>query len=222
MIVLRRTETHPAAAYTQARPDPIETMWTALANVGDAALTLPIAVACAIWLKLSGRGMAMRWLLILAAGMALVGVTKIMYAGCGIEISAIRFRVISGHTMLSTAVWTVVIALLFRSAGSSARAGVMLGLLVGVLTAIARVSDEAHTVTEVVAGWMLGAAVAIAFVRLFMRSGIALFRPRIAACGLLLVASVAYGRHAPIQDMIDDYSPGVCTWLFPGAAAHGD
>jgi membrane-associated phospholipid phosphatase len=192
-------------------------MWNALSNVGDAALTLPIAAACAIWLGLSGARMAARWLLLLGIGMALVGVTKILYAGCGIEISSIGFRMVSGHTTLSTAVWTVAIALLFRCAGGNVRVGVLVGLLVGALTATARVFDEAHTVVEVVAGWMLGASVAVLFVRAFVRSEIRLFRPRVAAFCLLLVATVAYGRHAPIQDMIENYSPGVCARLFADA-----
>ncbi|HEY3597830.1 MAG TPA: phosphatase PAP2 family protein [Paraburkholderia sp.] len=193
-------------------------MWNSLSNVGDAALTLPIAAACAIWLWFSARHMAARWVLLLAAGMALVGATKILYAGCGIEISSIGFRMISGHTTLSTAVWTVVIALVCRCAGRSARTGVIVGLLIGAVTAVARVFDDAHTIAEVIAGWLLGATVAVIFVRAFVRSEVRLFRPRIAAFGLLLIATFAYGHHAPIQGMIDAYSPGVCARLMPDFA----
>ena len=196
-----------------------ESMWTVLNNVGDAAMTLPIAAICAIWLGLSRRTMAWRWLRLLAVGMVLVGATKILYAGCGIEISAIGFRMISGHTMLSTTIWTVVIALLCRCFGGGMRAGTIAGLAIGALTAVARVSDHAHTISEVVAGWLLGAAVAGLFVRTFMRSGTKMFRPDVAAGVLLLVASLAYGHHAPIQDAIDDYAPGLCAHVFGDAWA---
>ena len=67
---------------------------------------------------------------------------------------------ISGHTTLSTAIWTVTIVLLCRGAGRSVLAGAAAGLLVGVLTATARIFDHAHTVSEVIAGWLLGATVA--------------------------------------------------------------
>ncbi|SOE69050.1 PAP2 superfamily protein [Burkholderia sp. D7] len=194
-------------------------MWTAISNVGDAALTLPVALTCAIWLRLSDKTLAVRWVMLLAAGMALVGITKILYAGCGVEISAIGFRVISGHTTLSTAVWTVAIALLWRSAGGSAWMGAMAGLLIGVLTAFARVFDYAHTVPEVIAGWLLGAVIAALFVHPLARSKVKLFRPIAAAAGLLLVTTVAYGHHAPIQAMIDNYSPGVCSRLWAGISA---
>ena len=186
-------------------------MWNAISNVGDAALTIPVAMTCAVWLALSDRALAMRWTLLLAAGMALVGVTKILYAGCGIEISAIGFRVISGHSTLSTAVWTVTIALLCRGAGSRVLAGAACGLLIGGLTAIARLFDHAHTVPEVIAGWLLGAAVAALFIRSLTRSDVKLFRPAVAAIGLSLVTTLAYGHHAPFQAMIEDYSPGICS-----------
>jgi membrane-associated phospholipid phosphatase len=194
-------------------------MWTAISNVGDAALTLPVALTCAIWLRLSDKRLAMRWMMLLAAGMALVGVTKILYAGCGVEISAIGFRVISGHTTLSTSVWTVAIALLWRSAGGNARAGALVGLLIGLLTAFARVFDYAHTVPEVIAGWLLGALIAALFVHPLAHSNVKLFRPLAAAAGLLLVTTVAYGRHAPIQAMIGHYSPGVCARIWASVSA---
>ena len=173
-------------------------------------MTLPIAIMCAIWLRLSSRGFANRWILLLATGMALVGLTKILYAGCGFEIPAVGFRVISGHTTLSTAVWAVALALLLRSAGGDARLGAVAGLLVGALTAAARVFDHAHTVPEVIAGWLLGGAIGTLFVHTLSRSEARLFRPAASAVALLFVTTVAYGHHAPFQAMIDKYSPGVC------------
>jgi membrane-associated phospholipid phosphatase len=196
--------------------DPDFFLWDIFASIGDAAFTLPIAVVCAIWLWFSARRQAAQWVLLLVIGMAFVGVTKILYAGCGIEIPSLHFRVISGHTALSTVVWTVAVSLLCRCAGARARVGVTIGLLIGVATAVARVYDDAHSVTEVIAGWMLGAALAVLFVRNFVHSGVQLAKPRFAALGLLLVASVAYGRHAPIQQWIEVYSPGVCARVFPG------
>ena len=195
------------------------TMWNAISNLGDAALTLPVAISCTIWLELSSREVANRWMLLLAAGMALVGVTKILHAGFGVAIPSIRFRIISGHTTLSTAVWAVTLALLFRSAGGDARVGAGAGLAIGMLTAAARVFDHAHTVSEVVTGWLLGGAIAALVVRALARSRTRLVRPAVAAAGLLMITTVAYGRHAPIQSMIDRYSPDVCARAIGGVAS---
>ncbi|MDN7425288.1 phosphatase PAP2 family protein [Burkholderia sp. AU45388] len=188
-------------------------MWTAVSDLGDAAMTLPLALVCIGWLTCSaaGRRHAVSWAVMLAAGMALVGATKMLYAGCGIQIRAIDFRVISGHTMLASAVWpmTCVLAL---SGGTPLRAttSLSLGLALGALIGVARVFDDAHTPAEVVAGWLVGSAVALAFV---WRHGAprvdARYRALVAG-SLLAVSAVAYGRHAPIQAAIDNYSPFLC------------
>ena len=90
-------------------------MWSEISNIGDAALTLPIALTCAAWLALTDWRLAARWGVLLAAGMGVVGATKILYAGCGIELARFDFRVISGHTMLSTSVWTVALSMLWQA-----------------------------------------------------------------------------------------------------------
>ncbi|WP_175884853.1 phosphatase PAP2 family protein [Burkholderia sp. BCC0044] len=188
-------------------------MWTAVSDLGDAAMTLPLALVCVGWLACSaaGRRHAASWALMLAAGMALVGATKMLYAGCGIEIRAIDFRVISGHTMLASAVWPMTCGLALSGATPlRANTSLALGLALGALIGVARVFDDAHTPAEVVAGWLVGSAVALAFVR---RHGVTRVDARyraLAAGSLLAVSAVAYGRHAPIQAAIDDYSPFLC------------
>jgi hypothetical protein len=97
--------------------------------------------------------------------------------------------------------------------------GALVGLVIGVLTAFARVFDYAHTIPEVIAGWLLGALVAALFVHPLARSSVKLFQPLAAAAGLLLVTTVAYGHHAPIQAMIDHYSPGICARVWASASA---
>jgi len=194
-------------------------MWGAISNVGDAALTLPVALACATWLALSERRLAWRWVALLVAGSALVGATKVLYFGCGIEFRPLQFHVISGHTALSTSVWTVMFALLFRSAGGNVTTGAAAGLAIGALTAVARVADRAHTPSEVVAGWLVGAALALLFVRALRRSEARIVLSPAGAGALMLIVGVAYGHHAPIQDMIERYSPGVCTGVLDALTA---
>ncbi|AKM04774.1 phosphatase PAP2 family protein [Burkholderia pyrrocinia] len=188
-------------------------MWAAVSDLGDAAMTLPLAVVCIGWLTRSTTGQrhAASWALMLGAGMALVGVTKMLYAGCGVQIRAIDFRVISGHTMLASAVWPMTCVLaLHGCANVRARTSLSLGLALGALIGVARVFDDAHTPSEVVAGWIVGSAVALAFV---LRHGVPRVDARyraLAAGSLLAVSAVAYGRHAPIQAAIELYSPFLC------------
>jgi len=154
-------------------------MWNAISDVGDAALTIPVAITCAVWIVLSDRVLAVRWILLLVTGIVPVGVTKILYAGCGIEISSIGLRVISGHTTLSTVVWTVTMILLCRGAERSLFAGAVAGLLVGVLSATAHIFDRSDSSGH--------------------RSPL-LHHP---------VNTIAYGHHAPFQAVIEEYCPPV-------------
>ena len=50
-------------------------MWSEISNIGDAALTLPVALTCAVWLALSNWRLALRWVAPLALGMSVVGAT---------------------------------------------------------------------------------------------------------------------------------------------------
>ncbi|AOK07145.1 phosphoesterase [Burkholderia latens] len=188
-------------------------MWSEISNIGDAALTLPVALTCAVWLALSNWRLALRWVVLLAAGMSLVGATKILYAGCGIELPQFDFRVISGHTMMSTSVWTVALSMMWQAFRPGNAPGALAGLAVGAVTAVARVLDHSHTTPEVVVGWLLGAAVALAFLHAYARVPKRPFAPRIAALCLLLVSGIAYGHRAPFQQMIDTHSPQFCAFL---------
>ncbi|AGK46345.1 PAP2 superfamily protein [Burkholderia thailandensis MSMB121] len=185
-------------------------MWPAISDLGDAALTLPLCAACCAWLVHSSpeRRYAVAWLALLAAGMLVVGLTKILYAGCGVQIRAIDFRVVSGHTMLASAVWPM--ALLLGLPWLRSNAALAAGLALAALIGTARVFDEAHTVSEVIAGWALGTLVTLSFVRWKAAPVMSRRLWPYACASLLAVLAIAYGRHAPIQAAIELYSPFLC------------
>ena len=193
-------------------------MWTAISNLGDAALTLPLAVLCFGWLTRSQHGwrIAIFWVMLLASGMLAVGATKILYAGCGVQIRALDFRVISGHTMLAAAMWPMACLLMLHDGlKTRARAALLPGLALAAAIGVARVCDNAHTVSEVIAGWSVGVIVTLCLLSKYkdgpvlppwLRTNVAL--------SLFVASGVAYGRHAPIQAAIEVYSPFFCSRFF--------
>lgn len=184
-------------------------MWIMFTNIGDAALTLPVAAICAGWIALFDVRLACRWIGALAAGIAMVGVTKILYAGWGISFPASDFRVVSGHTMLSTSVWIVAITLQTKWWRRPPLFGIVAGMIVGLLTGISRVMDHSHSLSEVFAGWVLGALVAAVFLRTALYVEFERFRPVWSTISLLLVSMLAYGHTAPLQHLIDAHSPAI-------------
>ncbi|WP_081052883.1 phosphatase PAP2 family protein [Burkholderia vietnamiensis] len=188
-------------------------MWTSISGLGDVTLTIPLAAVCTAWLATSMHGwrIAVSWWVLLGAGMLAVGVTKILYAGCGIEIQAIHFRVISGHTMLAASVWSMVSILTLHDGWHvRARAALLPGAAVAVAVAVARVFDHAHTVSEVAAGWTIGMLVVAGLLHWKAAPVLLPWRRSPAAASMLAVCVVAYGYRSPIQAAIDTYSPFLC------------
>ncbi|WP_321796401.1 phosphatase PAP2 family protein [Caballeronia sp. J97] len=188
-------------------------LWT-LSNLGDAAFLLPLAIVCALWLRTVDARLAVRWAVLLAIGMGLVGLSKILYAGCGVEIAAIQLRMISGHTMLAASIYTVAGGLLFGGFGGGwHRLGATGGLALAAAIGASRIMQDAHTPAEVVAGWVLGAVIAALFLARVFEEPRKMPRALAAGCGLLAVSSIAYGHHAPFQRMIEHYSWWLCQGL---------
>jgi membrane-associated phospholipid phosphatase len=142
-------------------------LWYAITNLGGAGLVLPLAVAIALWL-VAGYSwrMAASWLLLLGAAIGLVTVTKIAFLGWGVGVRELDFTGVSGHAMLSTAVYPVAFFLMLQDVRPRLRAaGVAVGLATGVAVGLSRIVLEAHSPSEAVAGFVVGALTALIFVR---------------------------------------------------------
>ncbi|WP_441459922.1 phosphatase PAP2 family protein [Burkholderia thailandensis] len=135
-----------------------------LTNFGDPILTAPLAFAVLSWLAATGRRRAA---LVLAFGFAcavgVVAMTKFVYAGWGIGIAAWRFTGVSGHTMLGAAVYPLVAAICVRDA--HVRRAISAGLAFAFAIGLSRVLLGFHSWSEIVSGWLLGAAVAVSTAR---------------------------------------------------------
>ncbi|QQC67002.1 phosphatase PAP2 family protein [Paraburkholderia ginsengisoli] len=182
-------------------------MWKVFANLGDAAITLPVAAICAGWIALFNVRLALRLVGVLALGAALVGVTKVVYAGWGLSIPAEDFRVISGHAMLSTSIWMVAITLLLKWWRQPAFPGIVAGLVIGALTGFSRIIDHSHSVPEVIAGWSLGAIAGLFFLRAAVNVELERFSAIWPTLSILLVSTLAYGHKAPFEHLIETRSP---------------
>jgi hypothetical protein len=182
-------------------------MWTVFSNIGDAAVTLPVAALCAGWIALFNVRLALRLVAILVAGVALVGVTKVVYAGWGISIPAEDFRVISGHAMLSTCIWMIAITLQLKWWRLPTLPGVVAGMAIGALTGISRLLNHSHSVPEVASGWLLGVLMALFFLRSAVNVELERLKPVWPTLSLLLVSLLTYGHEAPFEYLIETRSP---------------
>jgi membrane-associated phospholipid phosphatase len=176
--------------------------WITITRLAGITVTAPIALGIAAFLVLEGeRRLALWWCLLFAAGLALVAATKIAFIGWGIGIHPLDFTGASGHAMRAMALAPVALYLILQNAPRHLRAaGVLTGFAFGMLIGISRIVLRAHTVSEVVAGWLLGAAVSIAFICIAGSLQKTVFTPTRIAGGLLaLFLLAAFGRPFPTQ-----------------------
>ncbi|MEC5406146.1 phosphatase PAP2 family protein [Paraburkholderia sp. MPAMCS5] len=184
-------------------------MWNAFTNIGDAAVTLPVAAVCAFWLARFNFKLACRWVAALAVGVGIVGASKIIYAGWGLSLPGSDFRMISGHAMLSTSVWMVALALHAKWWRLPPSIGIVSGLAIGALTGIARVMDLSHSLPEVISGWILGALVGLFFLRAALSAEFERLKPVWSSASILFVCALFYGHQAPLQRLIETRSPEI-------------
>ncbi|WP_245549204.1 phosphatase PAP2 family protein [Noviherbaspirillum massiliense] len=176
-----------------------------ITNLADTFVTVPAAIAIIIWL-IAGRAwrMAFWWTLLFSFGLLLVAATKIAFVGWGIGIRSLDFTGISGHAMRASAVVPVLFYLMLQQSSLPKRAaGVVLGLLFGVLVAISRLAIHVHSVSEVMFGFFLGAAISLGFIRIASTSCIPVSR-RLIAAGLIALLPTAYANPAPTSRWIDE------------------
>jgi hypothetical protein len=184
----------------------MHSFWHTFTSLGDSGFLLPAALLAGLWLFLQGhtRTAAFQWALMFGACGFVVMVSKIAFMGWGIGSAELDFTGFSGHTALATSVWPV---LLWVAASRASRrwrlAAAALGWCLAIGIGVSRLALEAHSISEVVAGALLGTAVSTGFLWLQGPSPApARGRrwPLVAAIALMALA--LHGRPAPTQDAL--------------------
>jgi membrane-associated phospholipid phosphatase len=174
--------------------------WWTLTHFGSSSLLLPavVLVLFGLW-RCGERAAARHYALAMAGAVALTVASKCLFYGWGIGIAALDFTGISGHGLLAAAILPVLLRGLpgvwGRVAGAPLGAG--LALLVG----LSRVMVGAHSVSEVVAAWLLGMAVSGPVVRRLRGRSLQHPASRWAPCLLALALNTSTATYLPTHSM---------------------
>jgi membrane-associated phospholipid phosphatase len=136
--------------------------WHLFTRLGESQILLPAAVLVVLALlrHADGRALAGRWLLLLCGAVALTTVSKLAFIGWGLGSVALDFTGISGHAMFAAAIHPLLFGALAPSDRPRMRvAAVAVGGLLALFIGVSRVVVDAHSVSEAVAGVLLGATV---------------------------------------------------------------
>lgn len=134
--------------------------WLLLTRLGEAQILFPLALVAAVWLwlKAGQAELARRWLICLSFTTALTTASKLAFIGWGWGWASLDFTGISGHAMVSGATLPMLVwaALLGRGQVLQYR-GVVCAFGLAALIAYSRLEVGAHSTSEAVAGFALGA-----------------------------------------------------------------
>lgn len=135
-----------------------------MTRFGEMQMLLPAVLAANLILfqKQTTRPLAIGWLVCLTLGTLVTTASKVAFIGWGIGFSGIDFTGISGHTMLASAIYPLLFSVLASHLTQQhQKLAVAVGFVLALLVGQSRLEIDVHSVSEVLAGWMLGGAVTV-------------------------------------------------------------
>ncbi|MDR3368376.1 phosphatase PAP2 family protein [Rhodoferax sp.] len=142
----------------------VPSYWYLITRFGEAQNLLPAAlwVCLALVRAEATRPLGYRWLLGLALVALLDTASKVAFIGWGMGVARWNFTGFSGHAMFSAAVYPLLMTTLTaRLAPVWQRVALGCGFALAALVGVSRVMVDAHSVSEVVLGLLLGSAVTL-------------------------------------------------------------
>jgi membrane-associated phospholipid phosphatase len=136
-------------------------LWHLMTRLGEAQILVPVALLAALVLvRRPGAGpLAAWWMASVCLAVFLTTATKVAFIGWGIGWAEFDFTGISGHAMFATAVYPVLLTTLSGAESPLARRlAALAGFTIALLVGVSRLVLGAHSVSEVLAGWLVGGA----------------------------------------------------------------
>lgn len=134
----------------------MQDVWRALSTLGDSRWLLPMAAVLLLTLPRSRGGFRWRWLIAIGATATITLGSKLAFMGWGWGIQSLHFTGVSGHAAMSSVVYPVVGALLAGADRRARAVSITSGCLLAAAIAWSRIPLQAHSLSEVIAGLVLG------------------------------------------------------------------
>ncbi|CAM6575095.1 TPA: phosphatase PAP2 family protein [Klebsiella quasipneumoniae subsp. similipneumoniae] len=187
--------------------------WQLISFFGDSTVLLPSAAALFIVLMLrkTSRLLAWQWSLLFGITGAIVCASKLAFMGWGLGIRELDYTGFSGHSALSAAFWPIFLWLLSaRFSAGVQRAAVATGYVLAAVVGYSRLVIHAHSVSEVIAGLLLGAAGSALFLLLQKRTTHSDISWGGVACLVMVPLILLHsGNKAPTQSLLRQIATAV-------------
>lgn len=180
------------------------TVWNLLSIAGSFNITAPAAGVIAVWLARQPDRTAMKhWLYLLGFSAGIVIISKLAFIGWGIGIRDLDFTGFSGHSMRAATTFPVLFYLLVAWLHDGSRnLAALAGLILAALIAWSRIEVHAHSVSEAVSGYALGAATSLYFLYGLRERFDLKMHPAFAVLSLLALALPTQLPPVPTQSIL--------------------
>jgi membrane-associated phospholipid phosphatase len=139
--------------------------WQLITRFGEAQILLPAALLAALALlrRPETRSLALWWIVSLSVALLLTTASKVAFIGWGIGWPELNFTGISGHAMVAAAVYPLLLgALAAHVPRLDRRVALAAAGAIALLVGVSRVVLGEHSVSEVLAGLLVGGAASAA------------------------------------------------------------
>jgi membrane-associated phospholipid phosphatase len=179
-------------------------LWNFVTDFGDTAVTLPLWALMVAFLAFAGEKRAAVCLALAVAACGLtIGIAKLALQSCGRPLLSIELVTPSGHAALATVVYGSFAYLLGRGAATQRGWVFAAGTVIILCIAVSRVALAVHSVSEVIAGVLIG----LLALAIFGRAA----RP-LPECKSILwlclpaaaLTAVFHGSHWPVEEIVQN------------------
>lgn len=135
--------------------------WHLVTRLGEIQVLFPVVLGvCLILLGVDAtRPLVSRWLQALLLAIVLTTASKIAFIGWGLGNERWDFTGISGHAMMASAIFPLLVATLTsRLPAGGQKMAVLCSFALVIAVGVSRVMVGAHSVSEVLAGLLVGSA----------------------------------------------------------------
>ncbi len=199
-----------------------------ITNFGDPYLTSLLAGVVMLWFAaMRAWRPLVAWTSCFSVGVLAVAASRIAHAGWGVEIPTLNFAVISGHSMLASAVYPTTFGLCATQAKPrTAALAYLFGFACALAIGVSRILMGFHSTAEVVTGWLLGTFIAGMTYSLMGQSrertlSVGKFSMHdstpFAATAMALIV-ICHGKVVPVSNWIDSNASEVTQWSKAQAA----
>jgi membrane-associated phospholipid phosphatase len=182
-------------------------IWNILTYFGDSMLILPTGITLVLFMlwKADNQVTALIWLVILGISGLMVSISKLLFLAWGTGSSTFNFTGFSGHTTMSATLWPVMFWLIGQHFQPDRRRLIIsAGYFIAIMVGISRLALHAHSVSEVISGFILGSLCSVIFLYTQQDRDMQYFT--LAPLVILLVLPLtlmSFGKKAPTQQLIE-------------------